>query len=117
MPISQLRALDIRTKEEELLVQEVLNEKLQYEPKVDLNKVTFSSQETDRLTPEIERELQAKIDGSVTHETIVIDDEIEVAVPTTEVVESNKFCDFCDSKGVRHKKNCTRLLTNEKKDV
>ncbi len=60
MPILQLRGLDIKSKEEEELVQEVLNARLAEMPVE--NPVTFSSMETDNLTPEKEAALQAEID-------------------------------------------------------
>lgn len=106
MPIFQLRGLDIKTKEDELLVQEVLNEKLQNEPRANNNRV-LSSEKTDRLTPLKEKELQAQLDGEPVSEPIASEPVVDLPKPT-----NSKFCEFCDSKGVRHKKNCTRLSAN-----
>jgi hypothetical protein len=111
MPISQLRGLDIKEKEDELLVQEVLNEKLESEPNLDPNRPVLSSSETDNLTPEKERALQARLDAE--DEEVSAEPEVitEVIEPETPVVKK-RFCQFCDSKAVRHKKECTRLSTN-----
>ncbi len=104
MPISQLRSLDIKSAEEEQLVQEILNEKLQNEPQVDPNRASLSSRETDNLTPEKEAELQARLDGKVvSQETETVDIPVEI------VDISKPFCEFCDAKGpISHKANCTR---------
>ena len=92
MPISRLRSLDIKEKEEELLVQEVINEKLQNEPQLDPNKVQFTSSQTDNLTPEKEAELQAKMSG-------------QTSVPPNK----KRFCEFCEAKGpIKHQNKCTR---------
>lgn len=141
MPIFQIRGLDIKSKEDELLVQEVLDEKLQNEPTIDPNRITFTSGQTDGLTPAKEAELQKQIDGEETvveyvdsmtpeerveeekiQESVVVTTAESLEIPTIEAtvpegslpVDSVKapFCQFCDSKGVRHKKECTRLSAN-----
>ncbi len=61
MPILQLRGIDIQEKEEEVLVQEVLNARLAEMPVE--NPVHFTSMQTDNLTPEKEAELQAEINA------------------------------------------------------
>ncbi len=113
MPISTLRALDIKTIEDEQLVQAVLNEKLQHEPN-NFNRITLPSEATDKMTPEKEKELQAKLDGTVTE--ITASETVAKTIEPTGT-EVKAFCDFCTSKGVRHKKECTRLLDNDNKDV
>ncbi len=110
MSISQLRALDIKTAEDEALVQEVLNEKLKAEPHIDISRPILRSEETDRITPEKEKELQEKLDGPIT-----VSEPVDVSQETTGTPEPEEvnFCNFCDSKGVRHKKECTRLQDNK----
>lgn len=126
MPMKFLRNLDIETGEDEKLVQRVLNTRLKDMPVE--NPVVFPSSVTDNMTIEKERELQARIDARnsrmkaqlKTDEEIPQIDEVESqplpdpteepkeTEPTTEVdVVKDRFCELCDSKGVRHKKECS----------
>ena len=125
MPIELLRGRDIQTKEEEDLVQEVLNERLitevpNFQPDIPFRQGTT----TDIKDKAQEDALQAKIDAQKeAHKKFyapVVEDipsEVplaEVPIEPTPIVEPTpepvvvKFCEFCDSKGVRHKKVCTR---------
>ena len=112
MSISQLRGLDIKEKVDELLVQEILDEKLRDEPGQDLNRVSLPSERTDRLTPEKEAELQAILDGKI--EQVVEPVQVETVQVATVVeqnveVEIKAFCAFCTAKGpIKHKNNCTK---------
>lgn len=117
MTTSQLRALDIKEPNDELLVEEVLAEKMQNEPHLDPNRPVLSSEETDGLTPEKEAELQAQLDGDTVTEVTasepidVVTEPVTVSEPV-EIPTKKRFCEFCDSKAVRHKKECTRLSAN-----
>lgn len=116
MPIHLLQGIDITSKEEEDLVQGVLNEKRSNQPVV----VDFiiPSYMTDNMDGEKEAKLQAEIDAKkeeakkrLLPDTVLIVPEEEIQ-KVSEVVKA-PFCQFCDSKGVRHKKNCTRLSNNK----
>lgn len=120
MPISRIKALDIRDKEMETLVQSVLDEKTKDEIYLDPNRIVLSSSETDHLTPEKERELQAKIDASGSESGEIADEpSASQPVPTVEpeTVTSTRFCEQCDSKGVRHKKVCPTLKVTGTQNV
>lgn len=128
MPMHKLRHLDIRTAEQERMVQEVINEKLIASPQVG-NPLVFPASVTDAIkTPEDEALLQAKMDAhnavnraQLMGQEVELEDEEEeedeetVAIPLeteslAEVTAPVKvFCKFCDSKGGAHKKVCTRL--------
>lgn len=130
MPISQLRGLDIRTTEDELLVQEVLNEKFQNEPEFNRGRNSNFSSDTDNLTPEKEAALQASLDEDeeISSDDESLEEKIIENVPLVDPLEESKiendskvvieekkkvFCQFCDAKGpVKHKNNCTRLQAN-----
>jgi hypothetical protein len=149
MPVQILRGLNIETREEEELVQSILNTRMADMPLV--NPMNFTSGATDQLTPEKEAELQAKIDArnatlkaqfvpmsseevapvevvpdmvtepaplEVAPETVevipepvvapeVTPEPVEVTPEPVEVIPEARFCEFCDSKGVRHKKECS----------
>lgn len=121
MPIYLLRGIDIQSKEEEVLVQGVLNKKyLEMPAKVDLS---ISSSLTDDMTPEKESELQAEIDAKKEEYKVrvfagTVDDNADTVKTGDNLPPANtqnipkRFCEFCTSKGVRHKKDCTRLLVN-----
>lgn len=125
MPLELLRGRDIRTKEEEDLVQEVLNERLVVEMPDFQPDIPFRQGTTTDIKDKAEEEaLQAKIDAQrEAHrklyesrvEEVPSDTPIEEApIEPTPIVEPLpdptvvRFCEFCDSKGGRHKKDCTR---------
>lgn len=138
MPINLLRGIDIKSKEEEELVQKVLNKRMVDMPvQIDLD---IPSSMTDNMNGEKEAKLQAEIDAKraearakfapqpevgtveivpelkiepeIIPEPVVEVVSPEIVVPPEvlpETVEIKKpFCEFCDSRGVRHKKECTR---------
>ena len=82
--IPRLRNLDIKTKEEEDLVQDVLNSKLKHQPIE--NPITATSGETDNMTPEKEKELQSEIDAKneAKKKKLVPEENTEVAPSVTE---------------------------------
>ena len=119
MPMAVLRHVDIDTVEDEKLVQKVLNTRLHDMPMP--NTPSFPSYVTNDITVEKEKELQAQIDAknseikkgllaSIDEDDEEDEEEEEVSVaPKTEVVAAVvRYCDYCDSLGVRHKKACTR---------
>jgi hypothetical protein len=123
---------DFKTPEEEKKYQEILDtrKKIALE-EMGVNTVPLDSPKeetpteprtipTEMITPEMR---EAGVDETTvltSREEVVaelgeeavakIEDEAEpVAVPPTEeIISKKKFCEFCDSKGVRHKLNCTR---------
>lgn len=122
MPMSILRGIDIKSQEEEEMIQKVVNQKLADMPlDIDLN---INSSRTDDMTPEKEALLQAEIDAKkaaarkellpeVSQETAEVIQNISVPSEfKIEGVETVKkpFCQFCASKGVRHLKTCTRNM-------
>ena len=110
MPLSYLRNIDIRTVDEEKLVQSVINAKLAAQP-VPIVQQPLPSSETDHMTIEKEHELQAKIDAVNEENRKRLQASVEALVEKTEVkTETKKFCEFCASKGVRHLKICTRVV-------
>ena len=120
MPIVSLRMLDLSSPEEEKLVQDVLDEKLMDAPlEVNLDGIHIP----DITTPEEEAKYQAKIDERESKmrasrfeskveeekaELEKIQEEITKETPLTVAEVKTAFCLHCDSKGVRHKSNCTR---------
>ena len=116
MSITRLRSLDVKDREEESLVQEVVNSKFMAKvPEV------YKLDIPDIKTPEEEALWQAKVDERVhkVKEKMGLLDVADIEVPEV-VTDSNvpedmtldsktdRFCEFCDSKGVRHLKSCTR---------
>ncbi len=123
MPMKFLRQLDIQNVDEEKLVQKVLNARFKDMPAV--TPMNFSSSETDNLTVEKEKELQAKIDARNARLKAQLEGEEPESAPLPDPTEEDdepltpeadktttaikaKFCNYCDSKGVRHKLACTR---------
>jgi hypothetical protein len=130
MSLERLRLVDVHDKEEELLLQEIVNSKLSVLPP---QGEAFRGDVPDINTPEQEAEWQAKINerndkikerytptasldstaGAVNADIPSVTNERE---PSTElpilgevpgpVAEVKKFCDSCDSKGGIHKKGC-----------
>lgn len=126
MPLNRLRLVDVHDKEEEDLLQEIINSKLVNLPP---QGEAFRGDVPDIKTPKQEAEWQAKIDERNAEikgryvPTATVDSaiaptntvEIEgsgevlpngeiISEPTKEV--GKKFCEFCDSKGGIHKKGC-----------
>lgn len=125
LPLKILRGLDITTIEEEKMIQEIILSKTG----VPETLAKFNQ----RLVPDIkdvnqEKEWQAKINEFNTKHTPVeakiaqaektletVKEEVKteakpVVVPMVVTVKDGEiikpFCDLCDSKGVRHKKDC-----------
>lgn len=132
MPLNKLRHLDIRTIDQEKMVQRAIDEKMIASPVIG-KPLVFSNAITDKIrTPEQEHELQLQIDAhneSLRQQLlkdeaqedeldplmpIISDEPAVVEAPTIEddkAVEVVKgFCDSCDSKGVRHKKVCPKYV-------
>jgi hypothetical protein len=107
VPTNVLRQMDIRTTDEEKEVQMVLNRRLAASP-IPVEQPKFMSSETDNMTIEKERELQAKIDARNEENRKRFQESIKETDEVGNPVK--KFCEFCDSKGVKHKKNCTRVI-------
>jgi hypothetical protein len=61
LSIEGLQMLDIESREEELMVQTLIDKKLQLMPVIE--PIEIPSSATDNITPEKEAELQAKIDA------------------------------------------------------
>ena len=95
LTLNVLRGIDIRTPDEEKIIQELVNKKLQRAPiPVVINRPT---DKTDFKTKEQELEFQK-----------VIDERVASARPQEEKAKLNRFCEFCTSKGVKHLKICNR---------
>ncbi len=132
MPLKIVRGLDIRTIEEEKLIQEVVNSRASVaQPVVKFNQIV-----PDIKNGEQEKEWQDKIDRFNSENTPVeakialaenelntIEKEVKEEVivqPTTVMVDTTKgeiikpFCDTCDSLGVRHKKVCPKYVSFKK---
>ena len=94
LPLKILQGIDIESPDEEKIIQELVNRKLQNTPvRVLINR---PEDRTDFKTREEELEFQK-----------IIDQRLALARPGVE--EFSKFCDFCDAKGpIAHKKSCTR---------
>lgn len=102
MSLARLRLIDVKNIDEETIVQEIVNEK---------TKILPPTQEISRKgipdikTPEEEAKFQKVIDERIAK----IRGETNIPEDSNPVVALEKpFCNFCDSKGVRHKKDCTR---------
>lgn len=126
MPLSRIRNLDIRTKEQEEIVQKIMNEKVGAAPiptpvyRGDVPDIK-NVQDEKKWQEVIDlREKKLKIQAGA---EIPEDEEIEIEVADEEEVISKKqeptvpvspvqpstdtaFCSQCTSKGVRHLKNC-----------
>ncbi len=123
MSLERLRLVDVYEKDEEELVQEIINSKVELMP---LSGDVYRGDVPDIKTPEEEAEWQKKIDERAqakrpTPVTLSLSDEETVEKDEEESTSTNlieepivagskktetRFCDFCDSKGVRHKKDC-----------
>ncbi len=151
MTLRKLQSLDIMEKDEEDLVQEIVNFKMQFMP-MDAKIFRGDIMAMDILTKEQEDAAQAIIDERirkvreagrpkaveptvapeptpVTPEPApevppVVAPRVEPAVvepapapeppePVTKLVQKKQFCAFCDSRGVRHKKNCPTLAVEK----
>lgn len=151
-PLNVVRALDVRTKEEENLLQEVVNIKLgqrgvdpeslnrnrilrdekgrpveiktkeqedHYQKLIDAEmerlkpkpiEVVLSEPELEQKIAEIETK-QEEITSFVTSDAvapIILTEELKAKLTSDAPILIKKFCEFCDSKGVKHKLNCTR---------
>lgn len=121
MSIALLRVVDIQEKDEEELVQEILNSKIKMSPPQKEVKV---SDIPDIKTPEEEAKWQKIVDERAAKMKGVVEDLVEdlptdhsddapVAPdepPKEDPKEEKPFCSFCDSKGGRHKKDCPTLV-------
>lgn len=111
LPLHKLRGIDIRTPDEEKIVQELVNKRLQNTPVyVEINR---PSDKTDFKTLEQEMEFQKVIDERVASSKpqIQADDPKPVGDPPepTPPIQLAKFCTFCSAKGpISHLKTCTR---------
>ena len=135
MPLKVLRNLDISTPDEERMIQDIiLSKSVLSQPVVKFNTKLVP----DIKSPEDEKVWQDKIDKfndehtpveakiaeaekvlEKTVEEIAVEmpkDTSDLVTPTVVTVKDGKiikpFCDKCDSKGVRHKKNCPNIKQN-----
>ena len=101
LSLYNLRGIDIKNIEEEKVIQELVNKKLQRIPvPVVINR---DSDKTDFKTIQEEQEFQKIIDARVAsaRSQVEVEEKIEVKV--------DKFCNFCNALGpISHKKECTR---------
>lgn len=129
MTIKQLRNVDIREGDEEAVVQEILNQKVRVAP-LEMT-INFGTDKTDIKTVEQEAEMQEVIDARVKdarerlsgamlepEQTPTSSPEevppapVEIGdapLPDPTVIAEAPFCDSCDSKGGRHKKDCPKF--------
>ena len=104
MPLTILRNQQIQTQEEEKLVQEIVNMRAEETPigndiyRNDVISANIQTPEEEAKWQKIIDERVAKIKGQVS----------TPSVPQVNEVKETAFCNYCDSKGVRHKLNCTR---------
>ena len=128
LPLNILQGIDITNKEEEDLVQGILNQKRLASPEF-LAPITFPSSATDGITKEKELELQAKIDArqdeirkSLTAEEVETVEEPApepepLAEPAPVLLEpipeavSDIKCIVCGSRSFRHKEDCASQVT------
>lgn len=132
MPLKVIRNLDIKTIEDEKLIQEIVDKKTVVLPPV----IKFDYRNVpDIKNGEQEKVWQDKINKFNDDHRIdplktqiqeaekifeTIKDEIKfekpIAIPTVVLVDKGEiikpFCDKCTSKGVRHKKECPTLKQN-----
>jgi hypothetical protein len=128
MSLGRLRLVDVHDKEEEDMLQEIINSKLVNLPP---QGEAFRGDVPDIKTPEQEAEWQAKIDernakikgayvptASLTPTSLTV--EVEGSgelLPSGEIISDpikevgKKFCDKCDSKGGIHKKGCPNKVS------
>ena len=138
MDIKNLRRLEIETPEQEILVQDVLDERTFVAP-VETGIKRDDAIAANITTPEEEAKWQAVIDerveekkkqlfgeervldakikklevekeeieAEIKSEEAPVETQIETTVENPEPVKP-PFCDSCDSKGVRHKRECPK---------
>ncbi len=131
MPLEVLRNLDIRSKDEEIILQAVVSEKMKSAPIGSMPQLTPEEQkllDSPQLTPEKEKEIQARLDERrAKYRSIVVGEKTpsieKLQIENKDITGINpvpseiqkefslekKFCEFCTSKGVKHKKDCTRI--------
>jgi hypothetical protein len=111
MPITVLEHQNIESQEEEMVVQEVLNKRRASMPvqgeiyRNDIIAQNIQTQEEEAEAQRIIDERVAKLRPQAVVEEVP---EVSQNLPIPPVELKVKFCEFCDSKGVRHKLNCTR---------
>jgi len=132
MPLKIVRNLDIRTIEEERLIQDVVSARETLTKPI----VKFKEIIPDIKTKDQENVWQGKIDKfksdnspieakivEAEKQLVVINEKITetVIVPTVITVENGQiikpFCDKCSSKGVRHKKECALYVPTVKQNA
>ena len=115
LPLEVLRNIDVESPLEERVLQSIIDKKLKVAPvQVEINR---ASDKTDFKSPAEEAEFQKVINERVAsarpqEEVKVEASESELENKVEELKEEkaklDRFCEFCDSKGVRHKKTCNR---------
>ena len=133
MSLMQLRRLDIRSADEEALVQAAINAKTESQPVLtpvytgDVPDIKNKEQEEHWQKIVDERKEAARprtvqmgdiVSGELNDLPLGVLSQPTVTVtltpstttdsPVTTSINIQAFCQFCDSKGVRHKKACTR---------
>jgi hypothetical protein len=127
MPLITLRGLDIYNAEQEEMVQAAVNTKLRaHKEPVPISRAgvpDIKTKEEEEVWQRIldERNAEARVLAQLEEAVVdpVVDAPVEIPAPEVipviieptpipEPVVVGAFCAFCDSKGVRHKKTCTR---------
>lgn len=119
MPMPHIRGLNIVTKEQENLVQSVINERLEKRPvsrpiKTSDVPLHIKSKEEELKWQKIldERRAQAQVQPVALSEEARLETkvtELQEQKATIEATIPQKFCDFCTSKGKIHKLDCKRI--------
>lgn len=153
MTLERLRLVDIADKEEELLVQEIINDKVRVAPPTgDIYRGDVPDIKTPEEEAKWQKEMDARAEATIPSQ-VDLPQQGEVHVPTDEereeqedseddeeeeeaqeedpptipdnnpndlpppndppVTAKKKFCDFCDSKGGSHKKECPTRKVNK----
>lgn len=128
MSLPRIRLLDIQTAEQEAMVQVVVNQKVQHQPiesHVYTRDVPNIMNGTDEAKWQkiLDERREKAVPKMVSMAEIIPDGEVEI--PEIEEFEEHvkdavmdnpfkgtetksRFCEFCDSRGVRHKKDCIK---------
>lgn len=115
MPNAHFKGLNVTTKEQEEMIQQVVNERLLKNPitkPIYTGDVPFAikSKEEELKWQQIldERRAASQVKPVEMGKEAELKIEIVELEAKKEALEAKRFCEFCDSKGARHKSNCTR---------
>lgn len=122
LSLVRLKGIDIDTPEEEKKVSEVIRQKLEGLPaaaKVQINDIIHQMNLEKQMTPEIEAKYQEMIDertAKAKNTALAGVGGLSQEVNEEKTVSATpRFCDLCDSKGVRHKKVCSKYVSTRPK--